>query len=705
MKKFVMTTALALGLFLTGSVSANAQQSQIDALLAQIAALQGGTTVSAGTTFVYQGGLLKNGSRGQQVRDLQTCLAVLGNNPNSNIDGIFGPITAAAVRSFQASAGVQVDGIVGPVTGPLYTSACAATVVVVDTDTDGDDDDVDGNDNDDADEDEFPTTGGEEASLEEFDLQDGDDDDVEEGEMAEIAEIEFDVEDGDVMIQRIDLSFFAAAGNEEDEPWDVFETITLMVDGDEIAEEDVDDEDDWLENDDEPYMFRFNGLRYIVDEDDTAKITVAITAQSGVDGADNDAATWTLFVDDEGIRGIDTAGIEQYIGNGDDDTDENDEDTVTFDIEEEGEDDELDVRRSSNDPDSTTFKVEDDGTSDWFNIFTFELEADEDGADVEIEKLPVIIRTTDYAVTKVVNDLELEVDGDTLDDFRYLDVDEDGIDNNGNGVIDETGEVEEDTETTNSAFVGFSRVAEFDIDDEDFVIDSGDVADVMVMAEFKRAFAQGFAGTVTSYIEGVEVMAEVDSDEDGNSPLDIRADGADDLFADGSYTGDMHELRIEGIVVEATNANAASSAELVEQDLANDDYAEFTLELDVEAFEEDAYIDQQPVLSLTYEIVNAAGTVVADQDDAEVTAALDSSADIEGDSYLVDEGSSEEFVLTVTFEPARTQTTGVNNDDGDGSYRMRLTSVMFSDTEGGTTTTKMTTPASDYRTRSVQIVN
>nr|WP_245891586.1 peptidoglycan-binding domain-containing protein [Planifilum fimeticola] len=32
------------------------------------------------------------------------------------IDGIFGPRTEAAVRSFQKKVGIAVDGIVGPVT-------------------------------------------------------------------------------------------------------------------------------------------------------------------------------------------------------------------------------------------------------------------------------------------------------------------------------------------------------------------------------------------------------------------------------------------------------------------------------------------------------------------------------------------------------------------------------------------------------------
>lgn len=60
-------------------------------------------------------GLLRLGSRGEAVRDLQTRLRELGFDPGP-IDGVFGPRTAAAVRAFQESVGIRPDAVVGPVT-------------------------------------------------------------------------------------------------------------------------------------------------------------------------------------------------------------------------------------------------------------------------------------------------------------------------------------------------------------------------------------------------------------------------------------------------------------------------------------------------------------------------------------------------------------------------------------------------------------
>jgi len=59
--------------------------------------------------------MLRNGSRGPAVSNLQSRLKELGFDPGP-IDGIFGPRTEAAVRAFQRNQGIEVDGIVGPQT-------------------------------------------------------------------------------------------------------------------------------------------------------------------------------------------------------------------------------------------------------------------------------------------------------------------------------------------------------------------------------------------------------------------------------------------------------------------------------------------------------------------------------------------------------------------------------------------------------------
>jgi len=54
--------------------------------------------------------------RGEDVRSVQRALAAHFPSLNLELDGVFGPDTEAAVRQFQAAAGIGVDGQVGPVT-------------------------------------------------------------------------------------------------------------------------------------------------------------------------------------------------------------------------------------------------------------------------------------------------------------------------------------------------------------------------------------------------------------------------------------------------------------------------------------------------------------------------------------------------------------------------------------------------------------
>lgn len=58
--------------------------------------------------------ILKNGSTGEAVKQLQTRLNELGFD--LDIDGSFGPATLAAVKEFQAKSELEVDGSVGPLT-------------------------------------------------------------------------------------------------------------------------------------------------------------------------------------------------------------------------------------------------------------------------------------------------------------------------------------------------------------------------------------------------------------------------------------------------------------------------------------------------------------------------------------------------------------------------------------------------------------
>lgn len=72
------------------------------------------TAASAGPP-VIPSRTLSSGSRGDDVRSWQSWVSSRGINTGP-IDGVFGPLTATGVRTFQQQNGLAVDGIIGPET-------------------------------------------------------------------------------------------------------------------------------------------------------------------------------------------------------------------------------------------------------------------------------------------------------------------------------------------------------------------------------------------------------------------------------------------------------------------------------------------------------------------------------------------------------------------------------------------------------------
>ena len=83
------------------------------------------TTTSSTPATLPEGVVLRRGAKGVEVRQVQEALVELGYS--TTIDGKFGPATAQAVKSFQASSGLTADGVVGPATLSALSAAVNGT--------------------------------------------------------------------------------------------------------------------------------------------------------------------------------------------------------------------------------------------------------------------------------------------------------------------------------------------------------------------------------------------------------------------------------------------------------------------------------------------------------------------------------------------------------------------------------------------------
>ncbi|MEK7638604.1 MAG: hypothetical protein AAB388_00405 [Patescibacteria group bacterium] len=671
-KLVVALVALAM-VFAASASTAKAQttedlQKMINDLLAQVSALQtqtGGSASAAGVCPFTWTRDLSSGSTGTDVKALQqflnadpdTRVSATGVGSAGSETEFYGPATGAAVSKFQVKYRSEILSPAGLVNPTAYfgpgTRAKANALCVASAPVDDGDDDSDDSTDDDSDDD--SDNGGDlqgEANLEDFEVDDASDTEIEEGqEDVAIGEFTVRFENGDGELDRIDVELLADGETDttDVEPWDVFDSLSLWIDGDMVAEEETSDENDWLDEDEG--LFRFSNLGIIGREEEDVEITLAATINDGLETTPAEIGDWDLQVEE--VRYFDADGVS------DDDasTDGIGSDTATFEIQEEGGEDEIFVRSSTNDPDSTTLELEDDETSDFMTVFVFELDTEDSVNDIMVEGLRVAVTATEDGTTAtsaalLIDDVQLVVDGEIYDDW------------------------------TASTSGPLPDEYVFDLDDEDFIIEAGESVEVEFQVEFEA---------LGSLFEGATVEASADS-------ANVDAEGAESLTGgqlSGSATGEEHTLRTEGVVLELTSVDEVLKVN-DDQDVT-DDEGVFTIKFDVTAFESDIYVNKSGLEGTTtlntdgvnYRIEDGSGTEVTT---GTTTESLTSTADTEGTRFIVEEGETETFTLSVEFDPATS-----------GFHQLQLWSLNFNIANSDPNESQRALDESDYETDSLSI--
>ncbi len=632
-------------------------QTMINTLLAQIASLQaqvgqGGTSVASGVCPYTWTRDLSTGSTGADVMKLQqflnadadTRVAAEGAGSVGMETETFGPATAAAVSKFQVKyraetlspAGlVNPTGYFGPASRAKANSLCSAPVV---TPVDETDEDM----TDDEDTESSDLSG--EASLDSFEINDGDST-IEEGDSdVVIGEITVEFTDGDASISRLDVTLDGLASGAK--PWDAFDTLSLWVDGEMVAEVNASDKDDYTTE--STGMIRFSGLDIVAMEDEALDITVGASIQNNLDT--EELTSWDLKA--VAMRYFDADGVATT-----EDATPVTDDTATFEIQTAGTDEELKLSLASSNPDSTDIVVDTDVDTNDVTIMVADLEA----VDNDIEMTTVVVKVTTVATTttNVVDDVRVVIDGQEFDAEPL------GLLSAGKSQASTTGN-----------FVQYL----FDIDG-DVIIDEDDTVEMEVVVDLNDT------NDGLRYVNGTTIKAEVTSTERN---LWV-AEGADDLGTsqfNGTAVGDAHTLVAEGIIVPVDGFESE-----VDTLGTNDTIGEFTLTFDVTAVEGDFYVTEFASTSATTNGVQF--TVDGTLGTGTISASMTSTGDEDTSGvFTVREGETETFTLTVTVDPQAT-----------GTFRVELNEVWYSAEVDGTTTSEMyiPTPVSDFRTASQAI--
>lgn len=536
------------------------------------------------------------GDSNPEVMDVQTFLNDQGftvaasgaGSPGMETD-YYGSLTAGAVSMFQEAYADEIltplgltagTGYWGPATRDAANGMCDEMPEVPVDDDDDDDDDDD------------QTLSGE-AELNVFEINSADDDELEEGaEDAPIAEVTMEFENGDALIKRIDV-MLDGTGNDEDDPWDVFETISLWVEDEMIAEVDADSKGDYL--DDDTGELRLSNVDFFATEDEEIDMIIAATLAGSIDGTD-DGETWDVsvtavrYMDADDVTTTDTSTDE--IG-----------DTVDFTIEEAGNEDEIKVKTSTSDPDSTIFVVEDDSKSGWETIFVFDIDTDDSINDILVDLFPVDVAVGTGTYDDLVDDARLVIDGTTIDSSSA-------------DVTD-----------------GAQATIDFDVDG-DVEIEAGD----RVSAELQLKFKALEPGNEGATVQGLVTSTNVSN---------IEAEGVDDVTnLSGSATGEEHQIMSEGVAVKAIDTDAT----LRTINNGTEDVVDFVVEFDLTAFGDEFYVGSTSA-AVTYH-VERDGVDVGTGSTTGATINMEDNATEEANgNYRLDEEQAATFTFEVTVNP------------------------------------------------------
>jgi|GEM_PF-5280924 len=369
------------------TVSAEELQQFISRLLAFIAALEANQdSVDTPSVCPYTWTRdLSIGVEGADVLKLQqflnentdTRVAVSGPGSAGNETDTYDAATAAAVAKFQVFYRAEIltpQGLVNPTGEFGPTERARANTLCLPATDDMMDDELTG-----------------EASLDLFalfpaydygrDIEIGKDDAV-------IGQAQVRFDDGDAEISRIDIALGSAAGVM---PADVFDTVSVWVDGDKFGEVAVDDKD----------FYRLANLGVIARANEIVDVVIAASVKKDIPAAA--ISDWQLHV--ESLRFFDADGVATT----EDSFDEIGQDgQVSFAIVEEAKP-AITIRTSSNDPDASTLRVDAFDQSDEYVIGVFEIESEAD--DLSFETISVRIDTPDGNTIDIIDEVELVIDG------------------------------------------------------------------------------------------------------------------------------------------------------------------------------------------------------------------------------------------------------------------------------------------------------
>lgn len=363
------------------AMSASDLQAQINALMAQLSALGGG---SCAATYNHTM-TLKVGSKGSQVSAMQ---AVIG----ATADGSFGPMTKTKVMAFQASKGLTADGVVGAMTGAALHSASMTGCSSSDDDDSSSNGDLSGS---------FGTVS--DVNV----LSQYSNEEIGEGE-SDVKVLGADIEasnDGDIKLNSIKISFDPSGNGGSTRLNKYIDGVTVWLGDKEVGSADV---EDFTKGSSDIYSRTIALSGAVIRADKTAKLYVSVDGANTLDSGDIGSDSWSIDLDN--VRYEDGSGVVTTdTSTGDIGSFNVAMDFVTFST---SADTELKISTASDSPEAGIVVVDDQDNTDNVSLLKGKLKL-EGSSDALLDEFPVTLTTTlSTRLVDVTGSLTLVIDGE-----------------------------------------------------------------------------------------------------------------------------------------------------------------------------------------------------------------------------------------------------------------------------------------------------
>ncbi|MBA3550966.1 peptidoglycan-binding protein [Patescibacteria group bacterium] len=605
------------------------------------------TTTSTSATYTRD---LTVGSRGADVTSLQAWLAA-GGFLMVAPTGYYGPLTKAALASYQASVGITpAVGYFGPITrayiatsgsvsvgtlpagcsaGSMYSTTtgmpCTTTSAVPGCMAGAKFSSTTGQ----------PCTGGTTTTTTTTTTLSGTDGNISDvnkltqynnekvGEgQKDVKVLGFEVEasnDGDIGLKSLKLSFDPTgnATGDSDDLDDYIKSVKVWQGSTEIGSANV---SDFSEDNNDLWTRTITLSNSVVRADKTEKFYVSVDAVRTFDSGDIDSDSWTVdvenirFVDGSGVTttetGYDLGGMDVAI------------DFVPF---SQAANTKLKITKDSSSPKAGIVVIDESNNTDDVVLLKGKIEI-EGTSDVTIDEFPVTLTTVGGAsVTAVTGNLTLKIGNE---------------------------------EYSESVSISSALTGTVTFDNLDFDIDAGDTVEFTVMADINDIDA----GTLD---EGDTLLASVTATN--RDYIDVEDEAGDQLeltstFRTGTATGEALEFRTNGIklTLEGTPSTSVAAG-----NGPDDDTGTFTIRFKVMAIGDTVYVSSLADAQLsgntdgkTTVLVDRAGTAIVGGVSTVLTNITDTTKNAAG-LYEIQEGQSETFELTTSVQLPAAGTSGL----------------------------------------------